>query len=65
MSATAPIVQKCVRCAIAPNTAASTKAQISTCQISACMSGAAGFTIARYFNAAMRSRAACAASDFG
>ncbi len=38
MSATAPMVQKCVRCAMAPKSTASANAAHSTCEVIAPMS---------------------------
>ena len=72
-SATAPMVQNCVRCAMAPNSTASANAAHSTWWASApkstsCMAGILEGRPAGdqpCFSDASRSFAACAASDLG
>jgi hypothetical protein len=77
MSATAPMVQKCVRCAMAPKTTASAKLPTAPAAEdldvdflhAAILSSAPALPVAagaaRYFSEASRSLPACAASDFG
>ncbi len=47
MSDSAPIVQKCVRCAMAPNASASTNAAHSTCVVSACSCASFSIVVVR------------------